>query len=54
MKYNTLATLHIMWYESEMMREFVYVEDATPACVSLMNSSYIGSYNCPTSGTNKL
>lgn len=35
-----------IWGSGKQMREFVYVEDVAKACVSLMNSSYIGSYNC--------
>lgn len=35
-----------IWGSGKQMREFVYVEDVAKACVSLMDSSYIGSYNC--------
>jgi GDP-L-fucose synthase len=35
-----------IWGSGKQMREFVYVEDVAKACVSLLNSSYIGSYNC--------
>lgn len=35
-----------IWGSGNQMREFVYVEDVASACISLMNSSHIGSYNC--------
>lgn len=35
-----------IWGSGKQMREFVYVEDVAKACVSLIDSSYIGSYNC--------
>ena len=35
-----------IWGSGKQMREFVYVEDVAKACVSLINSSYIGAYNC--------
>ena len=35
-----------IWGSGKQMREFVYVEDVAKACVSLMDSSYIGAYNC--------
>jgi GDP-L-fucose synthase len=35
-----------IWGSGKQMREFVYVEDVAKACVSLMDSLYIGSYNC--------
>lgn len=35
-----------IWGSGKQMREFVYVEDVAKACVSLIDSSYIGAYNC--------
>jgi GDP-L-fucose synthase len=35
-----------IWGSGKQMREFIYVDDVAKACVSLMDSSYIGSYNC--------
>ena len=35
-----------IWGSGKQMREFVYVEDVAKACVSLIDSSYIGEYNC--------
>jgi len=35
-----------IWGSGNQMREFVYVEDVAKACVSLMDSSYLGAYNC--------
>lgn len=35
-----------IWGSGKQMREFVYVEDVAKACVSLLDSSYIGAYNC--------
>ena len=35
-----------IWGSGNQMREFVYVDDVANACISLMNSDYIGMYNC--------
>jgi GDP-L-fucose synthase len=35
-----------IWGSGNQMREFVYVDDVARACVNLMNSSYIGLFNC--------
>lgn len=35
-----------IWGSGNQMREFVYVDDVANACISLMNSTHTGSYNC--------
>jgi len=35
-----------IWGSGNQMREFVYVDDVASACISLMNSTHTGSYNC--------
>jgi GDP-L-fucose synthase len=35
-----------IWGSGNQMREFVYVDDVASACIRLMNSEYIGMYNC--------
>lgn len=35
-----------IWGSGNQMREFVYVDDVSNACISLMSSDYIGMYNC--------
>lgn len=35
-----------IWGSGNQMREFVYVDDVASACIELMNSEYIGMYNC--------
>jgi GDP-L-fucose synthase len=35
-----------IWGSGNQMREFVYVDDVSNACISLMNSDHIGMYNC--------
>lgn len=42
-KHNTDVEI---WGSGNQMREFVYVDDVASACISLMNSDYIGMYNC--------
>lgn len=36
----------VIWGSGNQMREFVYVDDVASACVLLMNTKSIGSYNC--------
>ena len=35
-----------IWGSGNQMREFVYVDDVAEACIMLMSSSSVGSYNC--------
>lgn len=42
-KHNTDVEI---WGSGNQMREFVYVDDVASACISLMDSDYIGMYNC--------
>jgi GDP-L-fucose synthase len=35
-----------IWGSGNQMREFIYVDDVANACVSLMLSEHIGSFNC--------
>ena len=35
-----------IWGSGNQFREFIYVDDVAIACINLMNSEYIGSFNC--------